>query len=48
MRKGAKVIKGQAIGTVGVSDPALGAHLHFEIRRRGPAVDPAEWLKATR
>ncbi|MFL5563548.1 MAG: murein hydrolase activator EnvC family protein [Gemmatimonadaceae bacterium] len=48
VRKGAKVIKGQAIGTVGVSDPALGAHLHFEIRRGGPAVDPAEWLKATR
>jgi septal ring factor EnvC (AmiA/AmiB activator) len=47
-RKGTRVIKGQAIGTVGVSDPALGAHLHFEIRRGGPAVDPAEWLRATR
>ncbi len=48
VRKGARVIKGQAIGTVGVSDPALGAHLHFEIRRGGPAVDPAEWLRAVR
>jgi murein hydrolase activator len=48
VRKGARVIKGQAIGTVGVSDPALGSHLHFEIRRGGPAVDPAEWLRATR
>jgi septal ring factor EnvC (AmiA/AmiB activator) len=48
VRKGARVIKGQAIGTVGVSDPALGAHLHFEIRRGGPAVDPAEWLRAAR
>jgi murein hydrolase activator len=47
-RKGTRVIKGQTIGTVGVSDPALGAHLHFEIRRGGPAVDPAEWLRATR
>ena len=47
-RKGTRVIKGQAIGTVGVSDPALGAHLHFEIRRGGPAVDPAEWLRASR
>jgi murein DD-endopeptidase MepM/ murein hydrolase activator NlpD len=47
VRKGARVIKGQALGTVGVSDPALGSHLHFEIRRGGPAVDPAEWLRAT-
>ena len=48
VRKGTRVIKGQAVGAVGVSDPALGAHLHFEIRRGGPAVDPAEWLRAVR
>ena len=48
VRKGSRVIKGQTIGTVGVSDPALGSHLHFEIRRGGPAVDPAEWLRAVR
>jgi septal ring factor EnvC (AmiA/AmiB activator) len=48
VRKGARVIKGQTLGTVGVSDPALGPHLHFEIRRGGPAVDPAEWLRAAR
>ena len=48
VRKGSRVIKGQALGTVGVSDPALGSHLHFEIRRGGPAVDPAEWLRAAR
>jgi septal ring factor EnvC (AmiA/AmiB activator) len=45
VKKGTRVKKGQTIGTVGVSDPALGAHLHFEIRRGGPAVDPAEWLR---
>jgi murein hydrolase activator len=48
VRKGTRVIKGQAVGTVGISDPALGSHLHFEIRRGGPAVDPAEWLRAVR
>jgi murein hydrolase activator len=48
VRKGAKVIKGQALGAVGVSDPALGPHLHFEIRHGGPAVDPADWLRAAR
>jgi septal ring factor EnvC (AmiA/AmiB activator) len=48
VRKGTRVIKGQTVGTVGISDPALGSHLHFEIRRGGPAVDPAEWLRAAR
>ena len=44
--KGAKVAKGQIIGTVGVTDPDLPPHLHFEIRRsRGAAVDPLDWLR---
>ncbi|HUF66683.1 MAG TPA: peptidoglycan DD-metalloendopeptidase family protein [Gemmatimonadaceae bacterium] len=45
-RKGARIIKGQVIGAVGATDPELPAHLHFEIRRGGPAVDPLEWLRA--
>lgn len=48
VKKGARVIKGQILGTVGATDPGLGPHLHFEIRRGGPAVDPAEWLRAAR
>jgi septal ring factor EnvC (AmiA/AmiB activator) len=48
VKKGTRVVKGQALGTVGVTDPGLGPHLHFEIRRGGPAVDPAEWLRAAR
>ena len=48
VKKGVRVIKGQVLGTVGVTDPGLGAHLHFEIRKGGPAVDPAEWLRARR
>jgi septal ring factor EnvC (AmiA/AmiB activator) len=48
VRKGMRVTKGQILGTVGTSDPALGPHLHFEIRRGGPAVDPTEWLRAAR
>ena len=44
--KGARVIKGQVIGSVGATDPSLPAHLHFEIRRGGPAVDPLDWLRA--
>lgn len=46
--KGAAVAKGQTIGTVGLSDPDLGPHLHFEIRKGGPAVDPKQWLRAQR
>ncbi len=44
--KGAKVAKGQVIGTVGATDPDMPPHLHFEIRRsRGAAVDPLDWLR---
>ncbi len=39
------VAKGQVIGDVGISDPDLPPHLHFEIRHGGPAVDPAAWLR---
>jgi septal ring factor EnvC (AmiA/AmiB activator) len=43
--KGSRVAKGQVIGTTGATDPSLPAHLHFEIRHGGPAVDPLEWLR---
>lgn len=42
------VEKGAEIGTVGISDPDLPPHLHFEIRHGGPAVDPASWLRGER
>ena len=42
------IAKGDAIGTVGVSDPDLPPHLHFEIRHGGPAVDPVTWLRGDR
>ena len=43
--KGTKVVKGQAIGTVGRSDPDMEPHLHFEMRPGQRAVDPLEWLR---
>jgi septal ring factor EnvC (AmiA/AmiB activator) len=43
--KGARVKKGQAIGTVGQADPDLAPHLHFEIRPKGRATDPLTWLQ---
>jgi septal ring factor EnvC (AmiA/AmiB activator) len=45
--KGSRVLKGQILGTIGATDPALPPHLHFEIRRGGPAVDPLDWLRGT-
>ena len=46
--KGSRVTKGQVIGSIGATDPSLPPHLHFEIRRGGPAVDPVPWLRGTR
>jgi septal ring factor EnvC (AmiA/AmiB activator) len=44
--KGARVTKGQVVGSIGATDPSLPPHLHFEIRHGGPAVDPLDWLRA--
>jgi septal ring factor EnvC (AmiA/AmiB activator) len=46
--KGTRVTKGQIIGSIGATDPSLPPHLHFEIRRGGPAVDPLDWLRGSR
>ena len=48
VRTGSIIRKGDAIGTVGVSDPDLRPPLHFEIRPQGRAVDPESWLRGTR
>jgi septal ring factor EnvC (AmiA/AmiB activator) len=48
VRKGMTIQKGQVVGTVGRTDPDLDAHLHFEMRPKGRAVDPLEWLRSRR
>ncbi len=48
VRKGQDVAKGALLGTVGATDPELPPHLHFEVRPKGRAVDPLEWLRAQR
>lgn len=45
VKVGQSVAKGEKLGEVGVSDPELPPHLHFEVRQGGPAVDPATWLR---
>ena len=42
---GETVAKGQVIGRIGGTDTPEGAHLEFQIRERGRAVDPLPWLR---
>lgn len=44
IRPGAPVSAGQTIGQVGETGRAHGAHVHFEVRLNGHAVDPKPYL----
>jgi septal ring factor EnvC (AmiA/AmiB activator) len=48
VRANTQVRQGQVIGAVGAADPEMEAHLHFEIRPKGRATDPLEWLAGRR
>lgn len=45
VHRGQRVSAGQRIGRVGSSGESTGPHLHFEVRRRGAAVDPLPALR---
>ena len=42
---GQRVAPGDPIGLVGTTGLSTGAHLHWEIRVNGVAVDPMQWTK---
>jgi len=41
------VHRGEIIGRSGSSGRATGAHVHYEVRRRGTPVNPSPYLRAS-
>ena len=45
--QGETVTRGQVIGYVGISGRSTGAHVHYEVRIRGTAVNPHRYMRET-
>ena len=48
VKEGDVVERGAVVGKVGSSGRSTGAHLHYEIRRNGTAINPLRFIKAGR
>jgi murein DD-endopeptidase MepM/ murein hydrolase activator NlpD len=45
VKAGDRVSPGQVLGMVGSTGLSTGAHLHWEMRVDGVAVDPLQWVE---
>lgn len=45
VQPGEGVVRGQLLGKVGSTGLSTGAHLHWELRIAGMAVDPLQWIR---
>lgn len=44
VKRGQRVVRGQPVGTMGMTGVATGAHLHFELTVRGSKIDPMDFF----
>ncbi len=44
VRPGARLVRGQVVGTVGSTGWSTGCHLHFSVKADGRQVDPEPWV----
>jgi murein DD-endopeptidase MepM/ murein hydrolase activator NlpD len=48
VREGEEVANGAIVGRVGSSGRSTGPHLHYEVRKRGAAVNPLKFISVGR
>ncbi|WP_320017720.1 M23 family metallopeptidase [Labilibaculum manganireducens] len=44
VKEGQKISKGDLVGTIGTSGLTTGPHLHFELKKDGKLVNPADFF----
>ena len=48
VKKGQRVSRGEAIGGMGNTGRSTGTHLHYELRYKGKALNPMNYIKAAK